>query len=546
MKRRMNRQIGAMRMNGDDDLLFLDDQDPGQERPCAYQAPRWKMLIVDDEPEVHSITKLVLADFEYKGRPAHFISAYSAAEARAILAREDDIAIILLDVVMETDDAGLKLVHHIREELRNRHVRIILRTGQPGQAPERAVILDYDINDYKAKTQLTAQQLFTTTVAALRSYEDITALETNRRGLEKIIEASSSLFKARSMKLFAAGVLTQLSAILGVGPDAILCVQRGSVIGGTRDGLYVLAGSGRFESLINEPALDHIDEPVMVSVVRCLETRSNIYEPDHCTLYIRTPNDRENVVYLRSDRPLSDLDRRLIEVFCGKISVGFDNLYAFEQLRRAQEGTLLLLAEMAERHDPPPGGAPVPPAGRSEPTLRIAAVAETITRHMAEGGVYTGVLDTNMVETIGLAAIMHDVGNAAVDPAILGKAGCFTDEERQAMRAHVNHGWRLLERASMLTESRTYLHLAVDIARHHHENWDGTGYPEGLAGADIPLSARIVAVADAYDAMTSPRPHRPALAHDEAVAQLRAQAGIRFDPAVVDAFLMVEETVRQL
>jgi len=531
-------------MNGDDDLLFLDDHDPGQERPASYPAPRWKMLIVDDEPEVHSITKLVLADFEYKGRPAHFISAYSAAEARAILAREDDIAIILLDVVMETDDAGLKLVHHIREELRNRHVRIILRTGQPGQAPERAVILDYDINDYKAKTQLTAQQLFTTTVAALRSYEDITALETNRRGLEKIIEASSSLFKARSMKLFAAGVLTQLSAILGVGPDAILCVQRGSVIGGMRDGLYVLAGSGRFETLINEPALDHIDEPVMASVLRCLETHTNIYEPDHCTLYIRTPNDRENVVYLRSDRPLSDLDRRLIEVFCGKISVGFDNLYAFEQLRRAQEGTLLLLAEMAER---PPGPAPAQDAAeRAEPTLRIAAVTEAIARRMAEDRTHTGTLDTNMVETIGLAAIMHDVGNAAVDPAVLGKAGLLTDAERQAMRAHVDHGWRLLERASLLTESRSYLHLAVDIARHHHENWDGTGYPEGLAGADIPLAARIVAVADAYDAMTSSRPHRPALGHDEAVAELRTQAGGRFDPAVVDAFLAVEEDVRDL
>ena len=531
-------------MNGDDDLLFLDDHDPAQDRPAAYPAPRWKMLIVDDEPEVHSITKLVLADFEYKGRPAHFISAYSAAEARAILAREDDIAIILLDVVMETDDAGLKLVHHIREELRNRHVRIILRTGQPGQAPERAVILDYDINDYKAKTQLTAQQLFTTTVAALRSYEDITALETNRRGLEKIIEASSSLFKARSMKLFAAGVLTQLSAILGVGPDAILCVQRGSVIGGTRDGLYVLAGSGRFESLINEPALDHIDEPVMASVVRCLETHANIYEPDHCTLYIRTPNDRENVVYLRSDRPLSDLDRRLIEVFCGKISVGFDNLYAFEQLRRAQEGTLLLLAEMAERHDAP-SPSPAPAAGRTEPTLRIAAVTETITRHMAETGGHPA-LDTGMVETIGLAAVMHDVGNAAVDPAVLDKPGLFTEDERRAMRAHVNHGWRLLERASHLAESRTYLHLAVDIARHHHENWDGTGYPEGLAGGDIPLAARIVAVADAYDAMTSPRPHRAALSHGEAVAELSAQAGARFDPAVVTAFLAVEETVKEL
>ncbi|MGQ9364726.1 DUF3369 domain-containing protein [Azospirillum sp. ST 5-10] len=519
--------------DADDDLLFLDDQDGHGERAPVTVSPRWKMLIVDDEPEVHSITKLVLADFSYKGRPAQFLSAYSAAEARALLGREEDIAIILLDVVMETDDAGLKLVHHIREILKNRHVRIILRTGQPGQAPERAVILDYDINDYKAKTQLTAQQLFTTTVAALRSYEDIMAIETNRRGLEKIIEASSSLFKARSMKLFAAGVLTQLSAILGVGPDAILCVQRGPVLGGTRDGLYVLAGSGRFEPLINEPAGDHIEQAVLADILRCLEARRHFYEPDHCTLYIRSPNDRENVVYLRSDRPLSELDRSLIELFCAKISVGFDNLYLHDQLRRAQEGTLVLLADVAEGRAV--GDDP------AEPTLRIAFVAERIAERLAAAGA-EGV-DEPFLENIGLACLLHDVGNATVDPAVLGKAGPLDDAERAAMRAHAAAGAAMLERAGRRCEARTPLHLGAAVARHHHENWDGSGYPDGLRGTAIPLAARVAAVADAYDAMTSPRPHRPALEHARAVEEIRRAAGVRFDPQVVEAFLAVADDV---
>ncbi|MBP2296656.1 DUF3369 domain-containing protein [Azospirillum rugosum] len=521
---------------GEDDFLFLDDQDDGGgERESAPVSPanRWKMLIVDDEPEVHSITKLVLADFSYKGRSAHFLSAHSAAEAKDILAREDDIAIILLDVVMETDDAGLQLVHHIREVLKNRHVRIILRTGQPGQAPERAVILDYDINDYKAKTQLTAQQLFTTTVAALRSYEDIMAIEMNRRGLEKIIEASSSLFQARSMKLFAAGVLTQLSGILGVGPDAILCVQRGAVLGGARDGLardglYVLAGSGRFESLIDEPAADHIDPPVLGAVLRCLETRSNHYDADHCTLYIRTPNDRENVVYLRSDRPLSELDRNLIEVFCRKISVGFDNLHLFEQLRRTQQSTLIAMAGMAERGAEAPDAIP-----------RIALVTERIARRLRDRGHFAHAIDEHFLESVGLAAILHDVGNATIDPVILGKAGPLSPEERDAMQRHTLAGWELLERASRRSDSRTYLHLGAEIARSHHENWDGTGYPDRLRGDAIPLSARIVAVADSFDAMTRERPYRRALDHDVAVAEVRRQSGTRFDPLVVEAFMDV-------
>ncbi|CAO3405598.1 DUF3369 domain-containing protein [Azospirillum largimobile] len=550
--------------SGDEDLVFLDDAsaDAGQP-PEEEQDPgsRWTMLIVDDEPEVHAITKLVLSDFAYKGRKARFLSAHSAAEARRILARESDIALILLDVVMETEDAGLRLVHHIREELQNRNVRIILRTGQPGQAPERAVILDYDINDYKAKTQLTAQQLFTTTVAALRSYEDIVAIDANRRGLEKIIEASSSLFRARSMKLFAAGVLTQLSGLLGVGPDAILCVQRGGAGGqgscnppfsgdnsngnggNGGNGLYVLAGSGRFEALINEPAAGHVDPSVLDAVTACLERRAHAYAGDHCTLYIRTPNDRETVVYLRSNRPLSELDRKLIEVFCGKISVGFDNLHHYEQLYRAQQGTLAALADLAERGRgalAPDGlAAEMVEDGRFSRSLRIAAITERIARRLHEDGLFPESLDDSTLEIIGLAAILHDIGNAAVNPDILSKPGPLDPAERSAMQAHTVAGATLLSQASDLADGPTHLHLGAAVARWHHENWDGTGYPDGRTGAAIPLCARIVAVADAFDAMTRDRPYRKALSREESVAEIRRLAGLRFDPAVVDAFLAV-------
>ncbi|CBS85530.1 DUF3369 domain-containing protein [Azospirillum lipoferum] len=540
----------SMPETGDEDLVFLDDAAPGAGPSEDQEDPgsRWTMLIVDDEPEVHSITKLVLSDFAYKGRKARFLSAHSAAEARLILARESDIALILLDVVMETEDAGLRLVHHIREELQNRNVRIILRTGQPGQAPERAVILDYDINDYKAKTQLTAQQLFTTTVAALRSYEDIVAIDANRRGLEKIIEASSSLFRARSMKLFAAGVLTQLSGLLGIGPDAILCMQRGrsgngAGVGGCCDGLYVLAGSGRFEDLINEPAAGHVDPAVLDAVTACLEKRTHLYGGDHCTLYIRTPHDRETVVYLRSNRPLSELDRRLIEVFCGKISVGFDNLHHYEQLYRAQQGTLAALADLAERGRGALGldgrAAETVEGGRFSRSLRIAAITERIARRLHADGLFPESLDDSTLEIIGLAAILHDIGNAAVDPGILEKPGPLDPAERSAMQSHTLAGATLLNQASHLADGPTHLHLGAAVARWHHENWDGTGYPDGRTGTAIPLCARIVAVADAFDAMTRDRPYRKALSREDSVAEIRRLAGLRFDPAVVDAFLAV-------
>ena len=135
----------------------------------------WLVLVVDDEPDVIAITRAALHGCMYEKRPIRIRGACSAAAGRDMLERYPEIAVILLDVVMETDDAGLLLARAIREELQRQALRIVLRTGQPGLAPERDVILRYDINDYRLKTDLTAQSLFTTVIAALRGYGEIVA-----------------------------------------------------------------------------------------------------------------------------------------------------------------------------------------------------------------------------------------------------------------------------------------------------------------------------------------------------------------------------------
>lgn len=147
----------------------------------------WKIIIVDDEPEVHAVTRLALSDFTFLGRSLEFFSAFSGEEGCKLMREHPDAAIILLDVVMETDDAGLRVAHYIREELDNHLTRIIVRTGQPGRAPERTVIINYDINDYRSKTELTAQKLFAAVMTNLRSYRDIVAIEQSYRGLQNIV-----------------------------------------------------------------------------------------------------------------------------------------------------------------------------------------------------------------------------------------------------------------------------------------------------------------------------------------------------------------------
>lgn len=164
-----------------DDFLIFDDEIESTDTETSNDF--WKVMIVDDDPEVHNVTKMVLSDLRYQNRKVTFISAYGCKEAKKLIEENDDTAMLLLDVVMEEDDSGLQLAKYIRKELKNDFTRIILRTGQPGQAPEEKVIIEYDINDYKTKTELTSQKLFTSVITSLRAYNDIISLEKARNEL---------------------------------------------------------------------------------------------------------------------------------------------------------------------------------------------------------------------------------------------------------------------------------------------------------------------------------------------------------------------------
>ncbi|MBE9562235.1 MAG: SpoIIE family protein phosphatase [Proteobacteria bacterium] len=178
----------------DDELCFTDEDDDESDE---HHKDTWKVLIVDDEIEIHTITERVLRNFSFEDKKLTLFNAYSTKEATEILQEHSDIAIILLDVVMEEEDAGLQLVELVREKFKNNIVRIILRTGQPGQAPEKEVIVKYDINDYQQKSELTSLRLFTVIINALRSYRDIT---NNYRLQEENIRMSAELDIARRLQ----------------------------------------------------------------------------------------------------------------------------------------------------------------------------------------------------------------------------------------------------------------------------------------------------------------------------------------------------------
>lgn len=178
----------------DDPDWLVDDTlaGSGDASDAAQAAAPWRVLIVDDDVDVHVVTKFALSQASFQGRRLSFLHAYSGAEALAVLRSTPDVAVVLLDVIMESQDAGLQVARQIREELHNSSVRIILRTGQPGQALEHRIILDYDINDFWCKTDLTTRKLFTTVISSLRTYASLREAQQHVAELEAALEQQGS------------------------------------------------------------------------------------------------------------------------------------------------------------------------------------------------------------------------------------------------------------------------------------------------------------------------------------------------------------------
>lgn len=313
----------------DDVLHLIDDTGTASE---DVDARKWKIAVIDDDPAVHDGTRFALSDYSLNGQGLEILSAHSAAEGRQLMAAHNDIAAVLLDVIMETDVAGLELVEYIRNELKNETVRIILRTGQPGQAPERRVIVQYDINDYKAKTELTADKLFTSLTAALRSYQQLERMLQTRRGLEIIIDAASTLYDFKSMQRLAEGVLTQLASLLNVDCAGILVLRDN---GGLDPELSVLAGSGCYSRFIGTTSSKALDPDLRAMVEAAFQGRKNEFADHRSVIYLRTGSGREVVVLLQAERELSETDRSLVEIFSSRLSIAFDNVILYQQLQAA-------------------------------------------------------------------------------------------------------------------------------------------------------------------------------------------------------------------
>jgi len=256
----------------DEELLFTNEFEES-ELPITNPTPVvnngvWKVLIVDDEAETHSITKLVLNDFIFENKPLQIISAYSGEEAKTLITQHPDFAVILLDVVMETEHTGLQIVKFIRNTLQNRLTRIILRTDQPGQAPEAEIIKNYDINDYKDKTELTSQKLIILLYSALRSYNDVKQVAESKRIVEYFYKTTVEKLSRSKKHIF--NIIDSMPSVL-IGIDNDLKVTDWNLQAKEMTGLSYNEANGKnlleifpyvktYLSLIQQTLQEHVEQ----------------------------------------------------------------------------------------------------------------------------------------------------------------------------------------------------------------------------------------------------------------------------------------------
>ncbi len=495
------------------DLIFAEEEAPPPDHAKSSHKKPWCILLVDDDAEVHAVTRLALKGFEFQGAALELLSAHSGQAGREVFESRNDIALAIIDVVMETDHSGLDLVHYVRNTLENHRTRLVMRTGQPGQAPEDRVIRDYDIDDYKEKTDLTIQKLRTLLYSKLRAYRDLCTIEYQRDGLARVLGATAMVQSAQSLTVFATAVLDQLTSLLNLDKSALYCIVLPNSESGEHE-TKTIAATGEFGQY--SPAEGGIKLPDIVELrfAEVLKKKTAQHFEDAYVLYTEAKNGGGNLLYLKHASELGKMDRQLLEIYTQSVAITFENINLQEDLRETQKELVYTLADAVEARTKKTGAH----------VKRVAMACEMLARLYG--------LPDRQVLLIKNASPLHDIGKVAIPDAILHKPGKLNAEEWALMQKHAQFGLDILQRSS-----RPLMKLGAEIAMSHHERWDGTGYPSGLAGTAIPVSGRITALADVFDSLGSRLSYKEPWSEDKVVAAIRDGRGLQFEPALVDLLL---------
>lgn len=472
----------------------------------------WKILIVDDEPEVHILTRTVLKQVRFEEKPLLFFSAYDAPETKKILEEESDIALILMDVVMEEEDTGLELVRFIREDLGDRLTRIILRTGAPGEAPERKIIVDYEINDYKEKVDLTTPRLFTSVIKSLRNYRDLKnmrqinrELEESRERLTAVIRSSSELSSTRSIEKYLGVLIVQTELMLS-GADKIILVDMAN------------------ERVINgeDENIDFLSEIIPILKTLHPESYTSVIG-DYFIGKITASKGESLLLVCGGCADILPDELQMLEIYFGSANSVYSNLTLNENALATQSETIGILGDVIENRSRDLHGH----------QERVSEYAVILARKLD--------FSEDDISILKDAVKLHDTGKIGIYDSILDKPGPLTPEQFEIMKSHTTIGYEMLK-----SSPRKLFQMAAIIALEHHERWDGKGYPRGVSGDKIDMIGRITCIVDVFDALSRDRVYRKAWPFEKTIQFIKDGRGTQFDPKMVDFFLEEQDRIRKI
>jgi response regulator RpfG family c-di-GMP phosphodiesterase len=493
------------------DFLFQDEQELPDTVVDNKPEKFWRILVVDDDTTIHQVTNLVLSDVEIESRRLDIVSAYSSEEAKEILKQNNDFCMAFVDVVMETDHAGLELVEWIRNDLKNQVIRLILRTGQAGRAPEASVIKNFDINDYKEKTDFTSNKMITSVYAGIRAYRDIMTIQRSLDAFKQLIVSTHTLLKINEIKSFGSAALNQLLTLMDVDSSA-LYIARSQLDYDDVNNNLILACTGKYVCESDNLENANINANVKTKIKAAFLNKESFSNSDYFVGYYQTDDDSSSVLYIEFEEDNQHFRDHLLDLFANNVALILEGLSKQHEIERTQKELLYAVGEAVENNHK---------GEKSHHLRRISALCGIIANKLG--------LSDRFVEIIQLASILHDIGKIPVSTDILNKPGKLTSEEWLEMKTHASYGNDLLSTATTKISK-----LAANLAHYHHENWNGSGYPDGLAGEDIPIEARIVAVADVFDALGSKLCYKEAWNNQEIKTYFLEQRGKKFQPELVD------------
>jgi hemerythrin-like metal-binding protein len=465
-----------------------------------------------------------LLDFSLGVKGVDFIRVSSPDEILQLLTTHSDVAILILGSSLARESKA-EIVRSVRHSLGNWDVRIILVGEQDNELGDDS-FLPYDVPAPESVASLTEKRFRQLIGFALRSYDYQIALR-------KIGESADIFLTATGLPSFAQNALALFRTVFNAADvSSLFCL-----VDKDHQQMFVIAGTGAFQRIQAVPLSEFPHGEIGAKIHMAIARGEHFFAKDFAVLLIPVSANETTLIYLEAGAAfLFQLDKRLLHLFCSITASMFRNLLGKLSVVKAHKAMVTALADLGEYRDTDTGSH----------VIRVARMTDEIAWVLHEQGHFPDILSNEFLRQVGTASVLHDVGKVSIPDNVLLKAAKLDEEERRIIDRHTTNGGVILQKAAEMAEETMYLKLATRIAISHHERYDGKGYPHGLKGENIPLEARILAVADVFDALTCERPYKAAWPEQDAVDLIRNGAGTQFDPHVVDAFLTVMERRRLL